>query len=165
MNWDYLAGQCWTAAALVGLTCLGCGLPRDPEGAWERIRGGEMRVGVSEHPPWTRWEDGEPSGIEVQLLRDLGNRLDARIQWRRGAESELVEALERGELDVVIGGVKDSTPWSSHAAATRPYVTFEGEDYVLLVPHGENRWLLELDRFLHGRETEVRNLLKGQVRR
>jgi polar amino acid transport system substrate-binding protein len=143
---------------------MGCDVPRDPEGTCARVRGGTMRVGITEHPPWTVLEHDDPSGIEVQMLRKLARQLQAEIAWQRGSESQLMEALQGGELDVVIGGMKESTPWSSHVGMTRSYVTFNSEAYVMVVRQGENCWLLALDKFLHGHKAEIIRLLESQIR-
>jgi polar amino acid transport system substrate-binding protein len=150
--------------ALVWLTCLGCDVPRDPEGTCARVRGGTMRVGITEHAPWTSFEHDEPSGIEVQLLRKFARQLGAEIEWQRGSESQLMGALQGGALDMVIGGVKESTPWSSYVGMTRPYVTLNSEAYVMVVRQGENCWLLALDKFLHGHKAEINRLLESHIR-
>ncbi len=126
----------------------GCDMPRDPEGTFRRVQGGTLRVGVTEHEPWTRWEGGRPSGIEVELLESFAQHLGAQIDWTHDAEGRLLETLQGGSLDVVIAGIKDSTPWSSEVALTQPYLELQGDRYVMAVQQGENRWLLELDRFL-----------------
>jgi polar amino acid transport system substrate-binding protein len=144
------------AAALLScalLAALGCGVPRDVDGSFARIRAGTLRAGISEAPPWTRFERGGPAGLEVELLEALAQHLAARIEWRTGGESALLEALERGELDVVIAGLERSTPWSSRVALTQPHTRSRGEEHVLALRRGENRWLFELDAFLLERGT------------
>jgi ABC-type amino acid transport substrate-binding protein len=146
----------------LALLWLGCDLPRDPEGTFTRVEGGTMRVGISENPPWVLIQNGEPSGIEVQLMRKFAQLLEAGIEWRLDSETRLMNALQMGKLDVVVGGLKESTPWSSHVGMTRPYVMMGGEAHVMVVRQGENRWLLALDKFLHGYKTEISRLLEGQ---
>src|SRR5690606_19201346 len=104
---------------IVGFT--GCGIPHDPDGTIARVRGGVIRAGVTEQPPWTRLSGSDVQGVEAELLKELAAGLDARIQWTRASESELFELLEKRKLDVVIGGVISSTPWSHQAALTQPY--------------------------------------------
>ena len=65
----------------------------------------------------------------------------------------LAEDLKHGELDLVIGGLNDKTPWEKDAGLTRAYAESvdtrgQGRKHVMLVPKGENAFLLELDRFL-----------------
>lgn len=147
------------ALALVLLLAVaGCGVtvPTDPDGTLDRVTGGELRVGAVDtgRAPWVRWEQADqPSGIEADLVEDFAEGLDARVTWVRGSEQHLAEQLKHGRLDLLVGGFADTTPWMTHAGLTRPYT--ESTDrvgttlkHVMLVPMGENAFLLELDRFL-----------------
>ena len=99
-------------------------LPRDAGGTLKRVRGGTMRVGVVEHPPWTTLTPGGGAGgLEGALMAELARELGARVQWVRGPESSLLEALRLRELDVVIGGFTDATPWKKEVAFTKPFYT------------------------------------------
>jgi polar amino acid transport system substrate-binding protein len=109
-----------TAVALA-LLPVACGIPRDPEGTLGRVQGGLMRVGIAEHPPWTVLDDA-PTGVEVDLVEGFARLLDAEIEWFPGSEHELLTALHRRELDLVIGGYTDDDPWAKEATFTEPYV-------------------------------------------
>ncbi len=143
-----------SACAMLATTA-GCGMPHDPEETYRRAVGRTVRVGVCEHPPFTMLEEGKLTGIEVDMIKGFARQLDAAVRWHRGAEGPLIEALGQGKLDVVIGGLKESSPWSSHAGATQPYAEAGGEKYVMFVRQGENRWLLELDKYLHTRKGDA----------
>ena len=120
---------------VVALALTACdAVPRDPEGTLERVRGGTMRVGITAHDPWTSFEGGQPAGIEVDLLQDFADEIDADIEWVPGSEGDLFEALHVGQLDVVIGGFTSTTPYSKDAALTHPYVTTA---VVVGVPEGD----------------------------
>lgn len=147
-----------TVTGLMAFLLIGCGIPRDPEETLEQISGGQMRVGVTENRPWTYFENNRPAGIEVELIERFAEELNSQIHWMRGSESELLEALRQRELDVVIGGLTDSTPWSKELGLTEPYLTVRGKKHVMAVPPGENRWLLELDRFLQQQKQQRRHL-------
>jgi polar amino acid transport system substrate-binding protein len=152
--------------ARLTLLCLlifgGCNLPRDPEGTLNRATGGTLRVGITEHEPWTRLSDGEPAGVEVELVQEFAKSIDAEIDWVHGTEAELFEALEHFELDMMIGGVKEDTPWSKHVGLTGAYVTLppprdelRNEKHVMAVAPGENALLVQLEKRLLGREAEI----------
>lgn len=145
------------AASVVVL--VGCAtIPADPEGTLDRVRGGVLRVGVTENAPWVELGGGgqstgtEPTGTEPTLILEFAEQLGATVEWTAGSEATLAEALEDGELDVVIGGFLDDTPWAEFGAPTRPYVTAgtgEGdEQHVMLTPLGENAFLVALESFL-----------------
>jgi polar amino acid transport system substrate-binding protein len=112
--------------ALVLATALlcGCEFPRDPDGTLDRVRGGELRVGITPAEPFVRIDDAEgPTGVEVELVERFAETLDARVEWVVGSESDHMEALAAGELDVVIAGLTRRSEWQRVAALTRPYLT------------------------------------------
>lgn len=141
--------------AAVALTGCGMQIPADPEGTLDRVRGDVLRVGATERRPFVELDGvGEPTGSEVGLVQAFAERLDADIAWETGSEAELADALEQGELDLVIGGFLDDTPWSEFGAATRPYLEAPAADgtvekHIMLAPLGENAFLVELETFLH----------------
>lgn len=138
------------------LVVAGCGtsFPEDTDGSLDRITGGALRVGVSENPPWTEVaDDGGVTGREVDLVAAFAREQDATLEWTPGAESELITAMARGDLDVVVGGLTSDSPWEKEVALTRPYaveVTPEGdtEQMVMATPLGENALLVALETYL-----------------
>jgi len=127
--------------------------PADPDGTLQRVESGVLWVGVSPNETWSGFEDGEGVGREAQLVRGFADALAAEVRWREGGEEQLMEAVEAGELDLVIGGLTDATPWSTHAAMTRPYTESVDETgrtvrHVMAVPLGENAFLTELETYL-----------------
>jgi polar amino acid transport system substrate-binding protein len=114
---------------LVALAASGCAsFPHDPEGTLRRVQGGKLRVGLVEAPPWVVRTAGEPAGAEVELARQLAADLGATPEWVWGGEQRHMEALERFELDLVVGGLTDDTPWDARVGLTGPYF----EDRVLV---------------------------------
>ena len=93
-----------------------------------------MRVGYTASDPWVVPGGSEPQGIEPELVRAFAESIDAEIGWFEGSEAELMEALEFRELDLVIGGLTATNPWSSKVALTHPYVTTQ---VVVAAPQGE----------------------------
>ena len=148
-------------AVLMVLSGCGSSFPADPEGTLERVRGGTVRVGASMNGDWVRinasgsggLSSNDVQGTEAELVKDFAARLGAEIEWVAGTEQVLADELKHGGLDLVIGGLDDKTPWVTHAGTTRPYA--ESRDgrgslhkHVMLVPLGENAFLLELDKYL-----------------
>ncbi|WJY93270.1 Membrane-bound lytic murein transglycosylase F [Corynebacterium faecale] len=124
-------------------------IPADAEGTFSRAENGTLVVGVSEHHPWTVISDeGDISGSEVDLIVGFADSINAQIEWQQGPESILAERIKEGEVDVIIGGLTDSSPWSSHMALTRPYAEVDGEKMVMGARLGENQFLVELERHL-----------------
>lgn len=140
---------------LLGALVGGCGWPRDPEGASARIEGKVLRAGAAENPPWVRFRGEAVEGLEADLVREAAAEMHARVVWIRGPESQLMKDLKDQRLDLVAAGVDEQNPWVKELGATQPYVTVADEKHVLVVPPGENGWLLRLDRFLQERRLEV----------
>jgi polar amino acid transport system substrate-binding protein len=140
--------------ALSLLTGCGMSVPADPEATLETVRGDTLRVGVSPNPPWTDLrEDADPAGTEPALVERFASSLDADIEWTEGGEETLVTKLERGQLDLVIGGLTDQSPWVDKAALTVPYTEVrddegKAEKHVMAARLGENAFLVELETFL-----------------
>ena len=119
---------------VAGSAVAGCRWPRDASGTLDDVRGGVLRVGISEQQPWTRvGDDGAIAGAEVELVWQLADRLGADVQWYPGSESTRMAALHDRVLDLVIGGLDAKAPWAEQAALTRPYVTMRT---VVAVPGG-----------------------------
>ena len=107
------------ALVLIAGTSCGRGFPRDPEHTTERVeRDKVVRVGLTEHPPWVTREHGQPRGIEAELVEALARSRGSRVAWYWGQQDALFAALERFELDVVIGGIDRETPWSDRVGLT-----------------------------------------------
>ncbi len=128
-------------------------MPNDPHGTLDRVRNGVIRVGVTENRPWVELDKAtHPSGVEPDLVSRFAQQLGSEIQWTKGSEAVLLDALERGELDMVVGGFLEDTPWMEKGATTRPYLettTAEGQDkHVIIVRMGENEFLVALEKFL-----------------
>jgi polar amino acid transport system substrate-binding protein len=81
--------------ALVALVCASCAFPLDPRGTLDKVRDGTMRMGIVDHDPWTRMEEGHASGIEVELLlKDFARELGAKTSFVPGTTPELLEAAK-----------------------------------------------------------------------
>ena len=144
----------------VVLGLVGCGnhYPADPEGTLDRASGSTIRAGISHEPPWTDISSGEnteenPGGIEVELLEDYAESIDAEVEWQAGGEEQLIGLLAEQELDVVVGGLTDKSPWESDAAITTSYAESKGiagstDKHVMATQMGENAFMTSLEKFL-----------------
>lgn len=142
------------AAVLLALT--GCAnYPADPDHTLQRVTHGTLRVGISHNEPYTSVTG--PSGSEAELVERYARTLDAKVEWTEGGEEELVTRMEKGRLDLMIGGLTKDTAWGKKVGLTQPYAETTDEfgrtrKHVLAVPLGENAFLLNLDKFLQNRE-------------
>lgn len=103
------------AAILLGAGCAGPGV--------DAPSGPVLRVGVApQNPPVVFERDGEILGIEADLARGVGAALDRPIEFVRRPSGELLPALERGEVDVVMSGLSITPERARRVRFTRPYM-------------------------------------------
>lgn len=142
----------WAFVALVLLT--GCGsIPRDPDGTLERVQStGVLRAAASPSEGRVAVDGTKVTGPEPDLVQGFARSLGARVEWHLMGEESAVEAMERGEIDLLVGGMTDKTPYAAKVGMTRPYAESveDGEKvaHVMAVPMGENAMLSELERYL-----------------
>lgn len=147
-----IAGLASAVLAATGLLA-GCGLqvPSDPDGTLDRVTGAVMHAGASPDAGLVDVSGEDVAGPLPELVEAFAKEHDAEVEWTVGSEESLVIGLERGKLDIVIGGMTTATPWADRAAVSRGYPEIpgsDGRDIVLLVPPGENRLLSSLEAFL-----------------
>lgn len=140
-------------AVVVTAALAGCGIsvPADADGTLRSVIGDELRVGVSADEGLAEVSVETPAGPLIDLTSSFAESLDAEVEWTIGSEETLVTMLEEGELDLVVGGFTDQTPWVDRVGVTRGYPGIDGADgrpIVMLVPLGENAFLSELEEFL-----------------
>ncbi|MBK7950160.1 MAG: transporter substrate-binding domain-containing protein [Deltaproteobacteria bacterium] len=102
--------------AALSLTALACASSKAPGGR-------ALRVGVAPgFAPVVFEQDGEIVGIEPDLARSLGERLGRRVVFERFREDELLGALERGDVDVVMSGLSITPERETRVLFATPYM-------------------------------------------
>ncbi len=115
-----------TLALLPGCASLSGGGPSGAQGgeALARIvRTGEMRVGMSgDQPPFNmRSKEGELFGLEVALVNVLAANLGVRAELVELPFAGLLDALEAGEVDIVMSGMAITPERNLRAVFAGPY--------------------------------------------
>ncbi len=116
------------AVLLASLLLAGCQdarFPRDPDGTLDRVlRTGVVRVAAVDNVPWVIVDDdGEPAGAEAELVRAFAADLGVRVDWLRAPAFEALDALERRDVDLAVGGfTKAAVTMHKGASHTFPYV-------------------------------------------
>jgi polar amino acid transport system substrate-binding protein len=150
---------------------IACGLPRDPQGTLDRVRGGTLRVGFVVDTPWVVAAGAGAGGIEGAIAADLARGLGARIAWAHASETSLLQALHEGSLDLVIAGLTKESPWAAKVSLTRPYyidtTVVRGEPaevpHVVAVRPGENAWQVHVERMLESRKRELASMRRAEA--
>lgn len=142
---------CLLAVVVIGLT--GCGIPKDPDGTLEAARQrGELIVGASHTDPVLIVDGEAVSGPEAELIEAFAAGESMTVRWVPGGEEKLVRMLEHGDIDVMVGGLTDTSPWSDKVGLTRSWAE-DVDEYgdpikrVVAVPLGENALIAALERF------------------
>ncbi|MDZ3836696.1 MAG: transporter substrate-binding domain-containing protein [Rhodospirillales bacterium] len=113
--------------SLGGLGLMACedlDYPRDPDETLSRVLAeGRLRAAAADHVPWVVVEDdGVPRGAEVDLVEGFARELGVAVEWRRAPAFVALEALERGEADLAIGGfTREAVTAEGSAGQTYPY--------------------------------------------
>ncbi len=119
----------WIAVFLFAITAmtLACSTPgSESRGALTRIvESGVIRVGMTgEQPPLTMLSrDGEFLGLDVALMRVLARSMGAEASFVRFEFDQLLDALERGEVDVVMSGMTITPRRVERVTFIGPYFT------------------------------------------
>jgi hypothetical protein len=98
-------------------------------------------------------------------MRKIADSLDAEIEWVVDSEGDLLPRLEQFEIDAVIGGLREGTPWRDRIALTQAYHDVPilsgppGSGHVIALPPGENAWLLDVDRWLQDHRDEIQQFV------
>lgn len=118
----------------------------DPGSALSRAEStGVLNVGVVDNPPRTVPTDGgDVTGPAADLISDYADSIGAHPSWQVGELEALAAAVDRGEVDVIIGAdgeAKGVTPTTSSGDAGAVLV---GEQETPL-KESIDAWLAERD--------------------
>ncbi len=126
------------AAAVIA----GChAMPRDPDGTLDRVRADRaFAVGLIAPGP-----SGRPAERQAALLARIAKRTGAEPRIEQGAAERLLEKLEDGELDLVVGDLSTDTPWRGRVTMFRPLAEHVRARHAIALTvaarNGENAWI------------------------
>lgn len=106
--------------------------PKDVENTLDSIKGSILHVGLIENPPWVIATDGEPKGVEPEIIQQLADKLNAQVRWHWGSTAEMLQALEQNQVYVVVGGLITKPKLPKIVTSTQPYYTTR---YTVGFPH------------------------------
>lgn len=109
---------------VAGVGCASAKKPRS-RGLARIVETGELRVGMSgEQPPLNMTaRTGELFGMEVALIRVLARSMGVRAVLVQRPFGELLDALEAGDVDLVMSGMTITPERSTRATFVGPYYT------------------------------------------
>ncbi|MBI1361905.1 MAG: hypothetical protein GC155_16640 [Alphaproteobacteria bacterium] len=127
------------------LSLCACAFPRDPANTTQQVlEGGHVRVGlVAGASPSERT-------IMEAFARSVAEAQNATPQFESASAKHLIDELDEGDLDLVVGPFAKKSPWKKRVALTRPYHAKNdngaGAPIRGAVRLGENRWLIDVER-------------------
>lgn len=125
---DRARGRGWVGAAVLIALVAGCAASRGPgpeRGLSRMVSTGEMRVGTSgQQPPFSMTSrGGELVGLDIALARVLAQSMGLRARFVTLPFAGLLDALERGEVDLVMSGMTITPARSQRVTFVGPYHT------------------------------------------
>jgi polar amino acid transport system substrate-binding protein len=96
--------------------------PNDGEDTLKKVQNGTLRVGFTNAEPWISSTGTGAQGLEAGIINEFAASLHAKVSWIQGTEEQLYKALRRNEIDVLLAGITDQTPWKKEVGLTRPYL-------------------------------------------
>lgn len=129
------------------LLLFGCSdLPRDPDGTLDRVRATHrFRVGL------VAGAESPDAAMARRVLVAVAEAASARPTIESGSLEPLLMRLERGDLDLVVGGRFDEkTPWKTRVALgpallVRSEAAGDTASHVI-ARNGENAWITLVQR-------------------
>lgn len=104
----------------------GVGTAGNPASTLSRItQRGELVLGTSGNmPPMTEaLEDGKVVGFDIDMARLMASGMNVKLNIKVLPFDQLLPALERGDVDVVISNITMTPERNLHAAFVGPYMT------------------------------------------
>ena len=90
----------------------------------EILERGTIRVGVAEFAPWTiKTASGELIGFEIELSKSLAKDMGVTPEFKVYEWDNLIPALQKGEIDIISGGMAITPARALRVEFSRPTAT------------------------------------------
>jgi polar amino acid transport system substrate-binding protein len=90
----------------------------------EILERGTIRVGVAEFAPWTiKTKSGELVGFEIEVSNTLAKDMGVTSEFKIYEWDDLIPALQKGEIDIIAGGMAITPARALRVEFTRPTAT------------------------------------------
>ncbi len=125
-----IVSVCLMLALLITAT-VGC--QREPANEWEAIeQEGKMIVGTSaDYPPFEYIDDnGDFAGFDIELMEEIGDRLDVEIVWQDIGFDGLIGSLQTNKIDAAIAAMSATAERDEQVDFSINY--YIGKDAVLV---------------------------------
>jgi len=86
------------------------------------IKSGEVTIGISKHYPPLNFDAGR-KGVDIELARELGKFLGAKVRLVPLEVTDYVPSLTNGKIDVLMAGLSRNLPRGKKIWFSEPYIT------------------------------------------
>ncbi|MDO6443321.1 ABC transporter substrate-binding protein [Marinobacter sp. 2_MG-2023] len=93
---------------LVAILFAAMALSANAQQGTETVRALTVTVGADHAPPYRIIEGAQPSGLYVEIFREITNRLGWETHYREAPFRRVLKMVRRGEVDVMLGALKTS---------------------------------------------------------
>ncbi len=85
---------------------------------------GTIRIGVAEFAPWTiKTKSGDLIGFEIDVGNKIASDIHIKTEFKVYVWDDIIPALQRGEIDVIAGGMAITPARALQVNFTRPIAT------------------------------------------
>jgi polar amino acid transport system substrate-binding protein len=110
-----------TVARLFSLCILLAASPVFADALDDILERGTIRVGVSEFVPWTmKTTAGDLVGFEIDVAKKIATDMGVKAEFKLYDWSEIIPALNKGEIDIIAGGMAMTPARALQVNFTRP---------------------------------------------
>ncbi|MFT8357280.1 MAG: ABC transporter substrate-binding protein [Bifidobacterium aquikefiri] len=92
-------------AALSVATFAACGSSSSSESSSSitTVTSGKLTVGVIDIPPFSSYNNGDPKGIDVTLVKEIAKKNNLQPVWQQATYADAVQSITGGSIDMAIG--------------------------------------------------------------
>lgn len=106
---------------LASVTVIGCASMSPSSGS--RAVPNELRIGTAtNYPPLAFKADGQMQGVEVDFAQKIAQELSVKVSLIETPWEQLIPALEKGQIDVIMSGMSITADRSQRVQFTVPYL-------------------------------------------
>ncbi|WP_449278657.1 substrate-binding periplasmic protein [Leucobacter sp. GX24907] len=117
-------------AILLGAT--GCASGSQPEEAanacvpqhdFDTIEPGVLTVTMYDFPPITLYNDGDPEGVDVDIIQTIADRECLPIEWVHNSPAANIPSVQSGRADIALGAIYRTAERADVVALSDPIYT------------------------------------------
>jgi polar amino acid transport system substrate-binding protein len=118
---EFYMGKLYSVFCVILLLSSCTSFPKDANNTLESVRGHVIRVGLSAYDS-SEAASGRPATFEMYIINQFAREVNAKVQWVKGSQSEMIQLLEDQHLHLAIGGYKSPSPFEKVVSFSRPYL-------------------------------------------